>query len=170
MSEAPKSPESIPQKWDQRLEKFGMIEALEGYLADYGITFRIAKDGRGHECMIVEMENVNYDPAWGGELKDPEKEYMGHNVQINDDAGTAKFTVPFRYVWAGFSEAIDSIQVKKDPETGERSLEQGPKNAHSGLFFFHIMDIDSPDKVMKYAFRTDYSDQDLARRRARRGK
>ena len=169
MTEAPKPPERIPHKWDQRLEKYGLLEGFDDYLSDHGITFRIGQDERGYDCMIVEMENVNYDERWGGKLEDPMSKYMGHKVDIDEGAGIAKFEVPSRYVWAGFSEAIDTLQVRQDPKTGEQRISQGPET-HSGLFFFHIMNVDRPEKVMRYAFRTDYTDGDLARRRANRRK
>lgn len=168
MSEAPTPPESIPQKWDSKLERYGILEGLADYMKDYGITLRVGTDERGRECMLVDMENVHMTE---GELLPPE-EWISLRVAADEGAGTVRMEIPLRYVLARFAVAFTSYQIKNNPTTGEQEIEEGPKSAHSGFFSFVIYPIDDPraENIKKYSFRTDYTDEDIERRRSRRGK
>lgn len=162
--DAIKTPEQIPEKWDPKLERYGMLEDLADYMMDFGITMRVGTDEHGRECMIVDMENVHMTK---GELLPPQV-WISLRVKADKDAGTVQMEIPLRYVLGKFAVAFTSYQVKNDPVTGEQKIEEGQKSDHAGIFSFHITIIDNPEYVKKYSFRSDYSEDDVRRRRALR--
>jgi len=166
MNALPASPVvASPPAWDQRLEKYGWFEALANYVADYGVDLSIGTDERGSETMIMDIENVHLKEP---DLKD-ESNLRGLKVNSDEGTGMVRIEVPFRHIVSNFSVAIDTLVVKRDRKTGDQALEQGPKNAHSGYFFFHVFNIDWPDTTkVEFGFRSDYTDEDVERRQRRR--
>ncbi len=153
--------ESPPVTWDQRLEKYGWYEALANHVADFGVNLSVGEDERGQEVMLMNIENVQMtEPDPSGKLA-----IFGLKIEAEEAEGTVKIEVPLRKIVGNFHEAIATLVLRNDALSGKTSLERGPKNAHSGFFFFQILDIDRTKSTVDFAFRSGFNREDVERRR-----
>ncbi|HWP61281.1 MAG TPA: hypothetical protein VN495_01630 [Candidatus Paceibacterota bacterium] len=150
--------------WDARLEKFGWFEKLMDRMVAYGIDLAIEKDPRGEDVLVMQIEQAQMTkPSMLGEFP-----VRSLQVEFDEASAATKIVVPWRCIVCGIYEAFRSIAIETDERTGERTLKERPKNTHSGYFFFQVLNIDRPNDKVEFAFRSDFNDEDLERRRARR--
>lgn len=157
-------PETPVTDFDQRLEKYGWSKDLVDCAKDYGIELTIGQNEHGREMLVMCIEFAHMTKQ---EKAEGVTAY-GLNVDANEGAGTTRLEIPQRYAVGGFAIAFTSLVIRKDHKSGKQFLEDGPAHAHSGLFFFHVIHIDHPDIVVKFAFRSDFNEEDVERRAAQR--